>query len=195
MGQTLIDWALENFVIHLQAMKLGATVAIIENGKILMTKRSDFEVWCLPGGHVDESETAAEAAIREAREEVGLEVRLERFVGVYFRLGGEYSIALHLFAATPVGGRLQVQPDEVLEIGYFEPDALPGDMFWWHQYQVQDAMSGVTGAVWRLEVVPAQQVDSRQALYDLQAEMGLAPAAFYKYFFESNGTHRVRREI
>jgi ADP-ribose pyrophosphatase YjhB (NUDIX family) len=31
---------------------LAVIVAVIENGKILLTKREDFEVWCLPGGGV-----------------------------------------------------------------------------------------------------------------------------------------------
>ncbi len=50
-------------------MKVGVCVAIIENEQILLTKRKDFEVWCLPGGHVDAGETVAQAAVREAFEE------------------------------------------------------------------------------------------------------------------------------
>lgn len=174
-------------------MKTGATAVIIKDGKVLLTKRSDFEVWCLPGGHVDEGESPAEAAVREAREEVGLEVKLDRFVGVYTRLGGEYSIHLNLFAVTPIGGQINPQPDEVLDIQFFDPTELPDEMFWWHRQQIADAVAGVTGAAWRFEVVPATQVDSRPALYALQAEMGLSPVDFYRYFFESNGTHRVKK--
>lgn len=64
---------------------LGVNVAIIQDGKVLLTRRRDFEVWCLPGGEVDSGETLAQAAIREAREEVGLEVHLEQLVGVHTR--------------------------------------------------------------------------------------------------------------
>ncbi|MCA9921051.1 MAG: NUDIX domain-containing protein [Anaerolineales bacterium] len=173
--------------------KIGATVAIIKDGKILMTKRSDFEVWCLPGGHVDPGESVATAAIREAQEEVGLAVDLTRFVGVYSRLGGEYSIHLNLFTATPIGGTLTPQADEVLEISYFSPGALPDDMFWWHRQQIADAFAGVSGAAWEITVVPAEIVDSRPALYALQARSGLSPSEFYRYFFEKNGIHRIKR--
>ncbi len=62
---------------------LGVTVAVIDEDRILLTKREDFEVWCLPGGGVDPGESVAQAAIREAREETGLEVQLTRLVGIY----------------------------------------------------------------------------------------------------------------
>ncbi|MCP5094375.1 MAG: NUDIX domain-containing protein [Chloroflexi bacterium] len=176
-------------------VKSGATVAIIQDGKILLTLRPDFEVWCLPGGHVDPGESVAQAAKREAFEETGLKVELTRLVGVYSRLGGEHTIHLNLFAANPVGGVLTPQPDEVLELAYFSLNDLPSNMFWWHRQKIKDAFAGVTGAVWSFEIVSPVQVPSRQALYDLQAKMGLAPTAFYEYFFESEGTHRVERHV
>ena len=67
---------------------LAVIVAIIEDEKVLLTKREDFEVWCLPGGGVEDGETLAEGAIREAKEETGLDVELTSLVGVYSRLGG-----------------------------------------------------------------------------------------------------------
>jgi len=173
--------------------KIGSTVAIIQDDKILMTKRSDFEVWCLPGGHVDPGESVAETAVRETREEVGLDVELTRFVGIYTRVGGEYTIHLNLFAARPVGGNLKPQAAEVLAIDTFSPDALPDLMFWWHRQQIADALNGVSGAVWRFEVIPTEVVNSRPELYELQARSGLSPSEFYRYFFEKNGTHRVKR--
>ncbi len=173
--------------------KIGATVAIIQNAKILMTKREDFEVWCLPGGHTDEGESVAETAVREAREEIGLDIELTRFVGVYTRVGGEYTIHLNLFAAQPVGGEIKLQTNEVIAIDTFAPEALPDEMFWWHRQQIADAVNGVSGAVWRFEVVPAETVNSRPELYALQAQSGLTPSEFYKYFFEKNGTHRIKR--
>ena len=172
---------------------LGVNLAVIQDGRILLIQREDFEVWCLPGGHTDPGESVAETAVREAREEIGLDVELTRFVGVYSRIGGEYTIHLNLFAAEPVGGEIKLQTDEVTAIDYFAPDALPDEMFWWHRQKIADAMNGVSGAVWRFEVVPAEIVNSRPELYALQSKSGLAPSEFYKYFFESNGTHRIEK--
>jgi ADP-ribose pyrophosphatase YjhB (NUDIX family) len=44
---------------------LGANVAIIYDNQVLLTKREDFEVWCLPGGHVEPGEPLADTAICE----------------------------------------------------------------------------------------------------------------------------------
>ena len=46
---------------------LGVNVAIFQEGKVLLTKRVDFEVWCLPGGEVDEGESLAQAACVKRR--------------------------------------------------------------------------------------------------------------------------------
>jgi ADP-ribose pyrophosphatase YjhB (NUDIX family) len=59
-------------------INLGVNVAVIEDGRVLLTQREDFPVWCLPGGGVDPGESLAQAAVREVREETGLEVELER---------------------------------------------------------------------------------------------------------------------
>ena len=152
---------------------LGASVAIIRDGQILLTKRSDVEAWALPGGHVDAGESVAEAARREAREETGLEVQLTRLVGIYslphWVAGGNHNV---LFAARPVGGLLQPQVGEVIEERYFDPHALPEPLLWWHRQRIRDALSGVGGSVaWSQKVIwPFKQAMTQQALYDMLAQ-------------------------
>jgi ADP-ribose pyrophosphatase YjhB (NUDIX family) len=178
-------------------IRLGVNVAIIQSDKILLTKREDFEVWCLPGGHVDPGESFAQTAIREAHEETGLRVELLRLVGVYSRIGSS-AVDMHvvLFTAQPIGGTLKPQAGEVLELDYFAPKALPEYLFWWHRQQIADAFNGVGGGVaWALKVNPAVPVVTREELYAQRDRSGLSRPAFYRYFFEQAGTDEVKLEV
>lgn len=53
-----------------------ASAIIIKNKKIYLIKHKKLDVWLQPGGHVEENETPEEAAIREAKEETGLDVEI-----------------------------------------------------------------------------------------------------------------------
>jgi ADP-ribose pyrophosphatase YjhB (NUDIX family) len=160
---------------------LGVNVAIIHEGKILLTKRVDFEVWCLPGGEVDEGESVAQAAMREAQEEVGLTVQLERLVGIHSRpqwlgIGGHVVV----LAAKILEGELRLQPQEVAEARFFGGDELPREMLLGNREQIEDALNGVCGAVWRHDsewnFAPGMK---REELYRLRDQAGLSPAEFY----------------
>ena len=161
---------------------LGVNICIIQNGKILLTRREDFEVWCLPGGAVDEGESLAQAAVREAREEIGLEVELTRLIGLYFYPNAT-TFVRHLvsFAARPVGGELRADPSEVIEIGYFAPDEIPADLLVTHKRRILDAFSGVGGGVvWSQEVVyPFSPGTTRADIYQLRDQSGLSRRDFY----------------
>jgi ADP-ribose pyrophosphatase YjhB (NUDIX family) len=145
--------------------ELAVNIAIIHAGRILLTQREDFKVGCLPGGAVDPGESIAQAAVREVREETGLDVELTRLVGIYSRPKAR-GVHLVLFAARPTGGELRFQAGEVIDAGYFDPDALPEPLLAWHHQQIVDALRGAQGLAWTQKLAwPFDPEMTRQQFY------------------------------
>lgn len=69
--------------------KVGVSnIFIDEQGRLLLMKRSDQskmfpDYWGLVGGYIEPGETPEEAAIREAKEEIGVTIQVEKFTGRY----------------------------------------------------------------------------------------------------------------
>ncbi len=163
---------------------LGVNVAVFRDGKILLTKRDDFHVWCMPGGHIDPGETFPQAAVREVREETGLEMALTRLIGVYSRpRWGEYHILV--FSGEVVGGTERKQTGEVAEIGFFSPDDIPDALLLGQRQRIRDAFDGTQG-VCRLEEYawPPGHPHDRHELYMLRDASGLSRHEFYRRYYE-----------
>jgi len=60
-----------------------SAVVANERGEVLLQKRTDNELWGLPGGAMDLGESVGQAVAREVREETGLEVQPTGLVGIY----------------------------------------------------------------------------------------------------------------
>ncbi len=65
------------------SMKPAAAVAIINDSKVLMLKRKDNKKWTLPGGTLELDESLSDCAIREIKEECGLDVVITDIIGTY----------------------------------------------------------------------------------------------------------------
>jgi ADP-ribose pyrophosphatase YjhB (NUDIX family) len=165
---------------------LAVIVAVIENEKVLLTKREDFEVWCLPGGGVEEGESLAEAGVREVKEETGLDVELMRLVGVYSRMGGGMDdVHAVLYAAKPIGGELRIQPNETTEVTYFPFNELPNEMLFGHKKRISDAINHASGVSVRQEIkMRDTQIYNRKELYELRDHSRLTRQQFYLQRFE-----------
>ena len=160
---------------------LAVIVAVIDEGRILLTKRDDFEVWCLPGGGVEDGESMAEAAIRETKEEAGIDVELTRLVGVYSRIGGMWNdVHAVLFAAKPVGSALKIQPGETIEVRYFPFEEIPDELLFGHRRRILDAIHEVSGIAVKQELnLLEESKPTRQELYALRDQSGLPRQQFY----------------
>jgi len=174
---------------------IAVNVAVIQEGKILLTKRNDFETWILPSGGVEEGESVSQAAIRETKEETGLDVELTRFVGIYSRLGNMPGVHAVLFTARPTGGEIKCQEGETIAVEWFESDHIPSPLSIGHKKRIEDALSGVSGVAVLQEVIrPAypSEILTREDLIKLRDQSGLSRQAFWIQLVEQT---TLREEI
>lgn len=117
--------------IHFRDPKVAAVAFIHNNSEVLLVRRAmepEKGKWALPGGYVDANEDPRHAAIREVKEETGLEVAITRLLDVIFipPSNGENSVRpiVIIFEATVIKGKIQPQ-DDVDKVEWFTPDNLP----------------------------------------------------------------------
>ena len=122
--------------------------------KVVLTRRSDNGLWCLPGGGMDPGESAVECCVRESMEETGLEVQVNHLIGVYtsphliieYPDGNRYHMVTLNFEAEPTGGELTLS-DETTAYGYFSRDEMAGlEVVSNHELRIADAFAGVDAA-------------------------------------------------
>ena len=111
-----------------QTPKLDSRAAIIRDGKILLV-RENTGLWSLPGGWVDVDQSVKENTIKEAKEEAGLDVRVDRVIAVqdrekHNRPRYAYRICKIFLLCTAVGGAFTPNI-ETTESGWFAPEELP----------------------------------------------------------------------
>lgn len=115
------------FVFYLDPKVAVGTIITAADSRLVLVRRAiepGYGLWVFPGGFVDRGEEVTSAAIREAREESGLDVRLERLVNIYSY--PDAAVVIIVYAATVIGGDL-CGDEECLEARLFTPDELPWD--------------------------------------------------------------------
>ncbi|MBB5178843.1 8-oxo-dGTP pyrophosphatase MutT (NUDIX family) [Planomicrobium koreense] len=93
----------------------AAAIVLNEQGELLLIK-GPRRGWEMPGGQVEEGESLEAAAIRETKEETGIDIKALKFCGIFQNVSG--SICNTLFLAEHAGGELATSA-ESLEAGYF----------------------------------------------------------------------------
>jgi ADP-ribose pyrophosphatase YjhB (NUDIX family) len=107
-----------------------AVAAIIpRDGRIVLVRRAEEPLrgdWCLPAGFLEIDETPEECAVRETREETGLDIRVTSLFGVDIGRDDPRSrVVLIVYLAELLGGKLRAG-DDASEAGWFGSGELPG---------------------------------------------------------------------
>ncbi len=106
----------------------AAGAVVIKNDKILLVKRAVMPKvgwWCIPAGFMEWNEHPRETAIREVKEETGIDIELKGIFEVYS--GNDdprMNAVLILYLAEEIGGKLSAD-DDAMDVEYFGFDELP----------------------------------------------------------------------
>ncbi|MEU9222905.1 NUDIX domain-containing protein [Streptomyces massasporeus] len=111
----------------------ASAIVVDDAGRVLLQRRRDNGMWALPGGAMDIGESLPDCAVRETREETGLDVEITGIVGTYTNprhvfayddgeVRQEFSIC---FLARPVSGHLAMS-EESTDVRWFEPSDIDG---------------------------------------------------------------------
>lgn len=128
----------------------GAAAVINDEGKILLMRRSDNQLWVMPGGQMEVGESPAEAVVRETYEETGIRCTPKALSGIYdsrfWDTGKSQQIYKFTFLCEPVSEQAEApsHSNETLEIGWFDESQLPDDLYEGHVKRISDAYE-----VWR----------------------------------------------
>ena len=136
---------------------LAAVYLIIKNkeGKILLQRRQGTKLWpgflALPAGHIDEGENAIDAVIREAREELSIEIIEEDIVDSFVANRRNKSLRPYFdvyFEISSYKGQIKInEPDKCSELKWCDINNLPYDMIDFEVEAIKNRQQGITFSV------------------------------------------------
>jgi 8-oxo-dGTP diphosphatase len=120
-----------------KVVKVGVGLYIFnEKNQVLLGLRKSTHAtgtWCPPGGHMEFGETNEQTAVREAKEETGLQIETKdiSFAGVtndFFKESNKHYITLHMSCHKFSGTPRVMEPDKCAEWRWFDMDKLPSPL-------------------------------------------------------------------
>jgi ADP-ribose pyrophosphatase YjhB (NUDIX family) len=132
----------------------AVTAVVLRGDEVLLTKRADNGEWAPVTGILDPGEEPAVGTAREALEETGVVVSVDRLASVSSSPqvehgNGDLGVYLDLtFACTWISGEARVADDENTEVGWWPVEALP-PMSDWLRERIDDVLAGETAARFR----------------------------------------------
>ena len=101
---------------------VSAGILIWRNDRILLVKKNYSDrAWTLPGGLMEKGEAINQTAVREVKEEIGVDIRLTRIVGIY-SIESRFAV---IFEGKIADESFSLNRDEISECAYFALDDLP----------------------------------------------------------------------
>lgn len=115
--------------VYYEDPKVAVGVVAEKDGLILLVQRNHepkIGLWSFPSGFVNAHESVEDAAIREVKEETGVDIRLDRLIGVYSQ-ANERTIFI-AYAGSIIKGE-PTPGEEAMAVQYFHPSGLPKPAF------------------------------------------------------------------
>lgn len=118
-------------------IKVGVGVYIFNNKNQLLLglRKSEHAngTWCAPGGHMEYGETNEQAAIREVKEETGIDILAQHLIlkGItndFFEESGKHYITLHMLCTYYTGNPKIMEPNKCAEWKWFDLNNLPQNL-------------------------------------------------------------------
>ena len=128
-----VECAACGFVNWANSQPTACALVVDDRGRLLLGRRATevwHGYWDTPGGFLEEGEEPLDALRRELREETGLEVEPDAFVGGFvdrYGDGDDAPFTLNLYWTARVIGGEERPDDDVSELRWFAPDELPPD--------------------------------------------------------------------
>ena len=126
-----------------------------KNNDILLQRRQGTKLWpgflALPAGHVDEGENAYDAIIREAKEELGIEILLENIIDTFVVNRRNKSLPPYYdvyFEVSSYKGNIKInEPEKCSELVWCNVDNLPKDMIDYEKAAIINNKNGIKFSV------------------------------------------------
>ena len=126
-----------------------------ENGEVLLQRRQGTKLWpgflALPAGHIDEGENAYEAVVREAKEELDIEIDLNDIVDTFVVNRKNKSLPPYYdvyFEISKFKGEIKIsEPEKCSELVWCNPTNLPEDMIDFEREAIDNNYKGIKFSV------------------------------------------------
>lgn len=131
VGHGRVDCPACGFRTYASSKPTACALCVDDAGRVLLARRAGEpfkSAWDLPGGFLEEGEHPLDALHREVREETGLEVEPDRFLGIWmdrYGSGPGAQSTLNLYWTARIVSGEPAAADDVSELRWFAPDELP----------------------------------------------------------------------